>query len=139
MFLVLLAIVLFFILGVRYGQNIEKANKVISFVLSITPTQKPTPVPIAFVEYKHATCGAQFLYPNTLAKENETSTSARFVDGKQLALAFDCKKGSNIFSALATPQTATEEVPNPRNGKTIYFVVEKSLLPLLQKSLELVP
>ncbi len=45
-FLIVLVVILFFILGVRYGQKIEKNNKVVDYVLSITPYPTYTPYPI---------------------------------------------------------------------------------------------
>lgn len=41
--IVFLLIILIFILGFRAGQKVEKTNKKIDFLLSITPTNKPTP------------------------------------------------------------------------------------------------
>jgi len=37
LFLFFLVIILVFILGIRYGQRIEKNNKVVDYLLSITP------------------------------------------------------------------------------------------------------
>ncbi len=44
-FLFFLLIVLIFILGVRYGQKVEKNNKVVDYILSITPYPTYTPYP----------------------------------------------------------------------------------------------
>lgn len=44
-FIVALLIILFFILGVRYGQKVEKNNKIVDYVLSITPYPTYTPYP----------------------------------------------------------------------------------------------
>lgn len=44
-FLFVLFIVLTFILGVRYGQKIEKNNKVVDYILKITPYPTYTPYP----------------------------------------------------------------------------------------------
>lgn len=46
-FLVILTIILFFILGVRYGQKVEKNNKIVDYILSITPYPTYTPYPLA--------------------------------------------------------------------------------------------
>lgn len=46
-FLFLLFIILIFILGVRYGQKVEKNNKVVDYILSITPYPTYTPYPTA--------------------------------------------------------------------------------------------
>lgn len=44
-FLFLLFFILIFILGVRYGQKVEKNNKVVDYILSITPYPTYTPYP----------------------------------------------------------------------------------------------
>lgn len=44
-FLFFLFVVLIFILGVRYGQKVEKNNKVVDYILSITPYPTYTPYP----------------------------------------------------------------------------------------------
>ena len=76
--IVILLLILFFILGVRYGQKVEKANKVIDFILSITPTPKPTntptPTPLIFEDYNSKRWGLRFKYPkNFEIKESTTS------------------------------------------------------------------
>lgn len=58
LFLFFLVIILVFILGVRYGQRVEKNNKMIDYLLKITPT-KPIPSPSS-VKYKEATPSAIF-------------------------------------------------------------------------------
>lgn len=45
-FLFVLFVVLIFILGVRYGQSIEKNNKVVDYILKITPYPTYTPYPL---------------------------------------------------------------------------------------------
>lgn len=40
-----LILILIFILGVRYGQSIERNNKIIDYILSITPYPTYTPYP----------------------------------------------------------------------------------------------
>ena len=50
LFLFALLILLAFILGVRYGQRVEKNNKVVDYLLSITPiplSPSPSPSPEA--------------------------------------------------------------------------------------------
>ncbi|MFA6532457.1 MAG: hypothetical protein WCT22_00490 [Patescibacteria group bacterium] len=46
-FIFLLILILIFILGVRYGQKVEKNNKVVDYILSITPYPTYTPYPTA--------------------------------------------------------------------------------------------
>jgi len=43
LFLFSLVVILAFILGVRYGQRIEKNNKVVDYLLSITPLPSSPP------------------------------------------------------------------------------------------------
>lgn len=44
-FILFLILMLTFILGFRYGQYVEKNNKVIDYILSITPYPTYTPYP----------------------------------------------------------------------------------------------
>lgn len=76
-FLVFLLLLLFFILGVRYGQYVEKKNKVIDYLLSITPTITPTkneaPSPqVKYSEYKTKRWNLRLVYPDFLKIEEST-------------------------------------------------------------------
>jgi len=160
----MLAIILFFIIGVRFGQRVERTNKTLSSQAKVTPVRALSPtIPLMFESYTHASCGAQFLYPNTVRKISESSTSAQFLENSALAIKLDCTKSLNLLQELNNPRTSTEEIQiaqktatayhmkdktteayyfqllNSRNGKTITFMVLKSLFPLFQKSLELIP
>ena len=78
-FLFILLLILFFILGVRYGQKVEKNNKVVDYILSITPTKvPPTPTPISYKEYKSKKWGLKFTYPDNL-QVVESSKSAEIL------------------------------------------------------------
>lgn len=44
-FIFFLVFILIFILGVRYGQRVEKNNKVVDYLLKITPYPTYTPYP----------------------------------------------------------------------------------------------
>jgi len=77
LFLFFLVGVLVFILGVRYGQRIEKNNKVVDYLLKITPTKiPPTPTPIKYLKYKNIT------YPAGLEIVVDTTSSAIFFNVK---------------------------------------------------------
>ncbi len=80
LFLFFLVVVLIFILGVRYGQKIEKNNKVVNYILSITPTPKPpTPTPVKYQDYKSKKWGIKFTYPAGLEiKEDATAPAILF-------------------------------------------------------------
>jgi len=85
--IVVLLLILFFILGVRYGQKVEKANKVIDFLVSITPTPKPTktptPTPLIFEEYKSKRWGLRFRYPKNLEIKEATNTPEILIAPKE--------------------------------------------------------
>lgn len=80
LFLFFLICILIFILGVRYGQNVEKNNKVINYLLSITPTSlPPTPIPVKYKDYKSKKWGLKFTYPAGLEiKEDATAPAILF-------------------------------------------------------------
>jgi len=134
-----LMLVLIFIIGVRYGQNVEKTNKTINaYLLSITPKPSPTTIPLQFKTYHSKTCGISFLYPDSLTKEKETSLSARFDEDKNPVLEFECEKNNYLTPTAATAdsQTAILTKINTKNGKRIIFTISRSLQPLIEKSLE---
>ncbi|MFA5770185.1 MAG: hypothetical protein WC894_01660 [Patescibacteria group bacterium] len=54
LFLFFLITILVFILGVRYGQRVEKNNKVVDYILSITPFPTYTPYPSVPLPTKNA-------------------------------------------------------------------------------------
>lgn len=71
-----LILILIFILGVRYGQNIEKTNKVINYVLSITPTKVPIPTPLKYATSEGKIWRIKFTYPSFLKIKEDPSRSA---------------------------------------------------------------
>jgi ABC-type Fe3+-siderophore transport system permease subunit len=85
--IVILLLILFFILGVRYGQKVEKANKVIDFILSITPTPKPTntptPTPLIFEDYKSKRWGLRFKYPKNFEIKESTNSPEILIAPKE--------------------------------------------------------
>lgn len=76
----LLVLVLIFIAAFRMGQKTEKTNKVIDYVLSITPTPRPpTPTPVKYKETKSKRWGINFTYPsNLIIKESSKAAEIRF-------------------------------------------------------------
>lgn len=79
-FLFFLFVVLIFILGVRYGQKVEKNNKVVDYILSITPTPKPpTSTPVKYTEFKSKKWGLKLTFPSNLEiKEDATAPAIIF-------------------------------------------------------------
>ena len=57
-FLFVMISILIFILGVRYGQKVEKNNKIVDYLLSITPYPTYTPYPTIPLPTKTATAPA---------------------------------------------------------------------------------
>lgn len=77
--LFVLVLILTFILGVRYGQKVEKTNKVINYVLSITPTNVPTPTPIKYATSESKIWKLKYTYPSFLKiKEDPTKSAVIF-------------------------------------------------------------
>lgn len=159
--LVSLSLVLFFILGVRYGQRVEKQNKEVETLLKTSPPISPQPTVVtSFKKYESAGCNLEFVYPAsyTLLKEQDESVSFS-TNREDAGLAFSCEK-DNPFSKLQTDKVATEEVQfqqkplqaksallngqkylffslrNPVSAKDVYFIVEENLYPLIEGSLK---
>ena len=79
-FLIFLFIILVFILGVRYGQRVEKNNKVVDYLLRLpSPTIPISPTPIKYKDYKSKKWGIKFTYPAGLEiKEDATAPAILF-------------------------------------------------------------
>lgn len=152
LFLAFLFAVLLFILGIRYGQRVELANKTIRYLISIppTPTLQPTIASLSFSEYKHPGCAISFLLPNTLDKTKESSTSAVFIDKKMvLTVALTCEnkplvmlkteRSININKSIRAFETQTKDTVSyrlihPITGKMITLTILKQYVPLVEKS-----
>jgi len=152
-FLAFLFAVLLFILGVRYGQQVEKANKTISYLLHISPSPTPAPTnsPLSFSEYNHKGCKVSFLISNDLTKTTESSSSALFTTStKKLGLAVSCEKKNfmkeetelpvTINKTIRTYETQTKDTMSYRfyhinTAKVVTITIMKTYLPLLQRSL----
>ena len=162
-FLFFLFTILAFIIGVRYGQRVEKANKIIDFRLSLppSPTSQPTQQPLEFKTLTHKQCSLQFVYPNFLNQEKATSTSAKLTKENQRQFEVYCSKNDAIVEILNDKDIDSEELSfqgkkiqaksiqknevyvfrfiHPRTGKTIYVSIHQSLFPLFESSLEFIP
>jgi hypothetical protein len=83
LFIFFLILVLFFILGVRYGQKVEKNNKVVDYILKVTPTKTiPSPTPIKYVDYKSKKWGVKFTYPSNLEIKEDATSPAVMINVK---------------------------------------------------------
>jgi hypothetical protein len=79
-FLFFLVVILAFILGVRYGQRVEKNNKIVDYLLKLpTPTLQVTPTPPDYIEYKSKKWGLKFTYPENLKIKESTNSPEIFI------------------------------------------------------------
>lgn len=154
-FLAFLLAILLFIVGVRYGQQVEKVNKTITYLISLppSPTGSPTIPPLGFSTYTHTGCQVSFLIPNLIEKTKESSASAVFSSkDKKLAIALSCEKKELIKEdkelsvnlnktirayEVQTKDTTSYRIVHPLTRKVVTITVAKSYLSLLEKSLEL--
>ncbi len=160
----ILIILLVFVLGVRYGQRVERTNKIINYLISLppSPTAEPSQKPVEFQTYSNKVCGIQFLYPNSWLSSQSTP-EARFTDKNGTTILIGCEQPNPIDIKLGDEKIATEEVNfknktmtfkiqdagsrtyymfkfiNPKNSKSIFVDVDKSFYPLFEKSLEFLP
>lgn len=155
-FLAFLFAILLFIIGVRYGQRVEKVNKTISYLVSIppSPTIAPTTIPLAFTEYVHKGCSILFLLPNDLEKTSESSSSALFsMRLKKLGIAFSCEKKDfvkkegersiTLNKTIRAYETQTKDTTSYRfyhvdTAKIVTVTIATPYLPLLQNSFSIV-
>ncbi len=157
--LVSLLSIVFFIIGTRYGQKVERTNKEIDYLLTPSPTALPTQPLLQFTTYKNKGCGIQFLVPNLLTVEEETSVSSRLTGYDKTLININCAKNASIGSVLEDKKTASEEIKlenktitaqvfdnllafeikNSKNYKKILVIISKSLYPLFENSLQFLP
>lgn len=95
-----LLLILFFIIGVRYGQRVEKTNKKISAILSTTPK----PQHYEYKKYKNDFCNMEFSYPSNLKIGKETTSSAEFKSKNNAVLNFSCDKKAGSKINIITSQ-----------------------------------
>ena len=157
-FLLFLVIILVFIIGVRYGQRVEKTNKTIDYVLSLTPTKPVTsPKPVEYKKYVNSTCGIEFLYRSTMTKK-ESTVSAVFTEDGEEKLEIDCFPQSQLLEVLKDKNVATAEIEfqnkkieskviknkdvyvfsiaHPKTKKQLNISINKNLYPLFERTLE---
>jgi len=74
-FLLFLVLTIVYIVGFRMGQKTEKTNKVIDFVLSITPTPPLiTETPLKYKNHKSKRLGITLVYPSNLKLTESTNS-----------------------------------------------------------------
>jgi len=139
-FLLVLVAVLIFILGIRYGQNVEKTNKNINYLISIAPTQPPEPtVKKEMLTFIHQPCGISFIYPSWLEIEKETSTSALFTEKKDRQLFFSCSKVPVPTGDVPIEKNVTFfQRKNTYNNQLVTFAANINLYHLVEQTLEFI-
>lgn len=163
-FLFVLILIIAFIGGLRYGQSVERTNKVVDFILSITPSPTPSlvkPSPVSFRQYTMKGCNISFLYPTSLTLGKSTSDSGQLMDANDPAILFSCAPGATTFSELTGKQASPSaisykdhnvaathynlgsygmrvfNIPNTINPtKKLLFAVSDSLLPLIVNTIQ---
>ena len=133
--LIMLVIVLFFILGFRAGQGVEKTNKMIDLLISQPPSATPAPTsrPAGFKTYLSKGCMISFMYPDYLQIKTESTKSALLFNQNQI-LAFSCEPTATSSSDFIDVTVLTKL--HPQTNNKIYFYIDKSLQTLLEKTLE---
>ena len=160
-FLLILFIILVFIIGVRYGQRVEKTNKTINYLISLppSPSPQPTQIPLEFKTFSNKVCGISFLYPQHF-KVKIASQEAIFKEDAETKIELSCSPKNKMAAILEDEKTASGELTfkakkipiktidkgqtyvlkflNPKNAKTIFVSISKSLYPFFEKSLEFI-
>lgn len=154
-FLLVLFIILVFVVGIRYGQRVERANRTIDYLKKYLPTQEPTPE-VDFVSITHEECGILFLAPKNL-KVIKTKTGLTANESEKTVISIQClarsatgkKPEENI--ATESVRFANEDIVakvikrdgitlynitlnHPKNGKIVSIFVKKNLFPLFEKT-----
>lgn len=123
----------------------------------------PTQLPLKFDIYENKYCGVKFLYPSSITDITQSSMSAKLNRGEQSMMQINCEKQNDIILILNDQNIASQEIKlqkgslkakkkigdnteyyffqtkNLYNYQPIYFMIEKNLYPLFDKSLEYFP
>lgn len=152
LFLGFLCIVLFFVIGVRYGQSVQKANESLPMPTAV-PTSLPSPTdkPLQFNTLSHDGCRISFLYPSSLEIDRTATNGAMLRQGNRIALSFDCDPKQKAVEAATDGAKLTFQkraltasldkdmylfsLRHPVTGRIIVISAERSLYPLLERSL----
>lgn len=119
-FILTLFIVLIYTVGVRQGQQVEKTNKIVNYLISLppSPTIQPSQIPLEFKLFTNKYCGIEFLIPSGIIIDKETSASASMSNRSLLArpqnmnreISISCEKNNDIYKVLNRDKVATAEI-----------------------------
>lgn len=141
-FVLVLVLLLVFIGGVRYGQRVEKVNKTVSYLISLTPpppsaTPFPTPLSVKYKTFIHKPCSVSFVYPSYMKITKESSQAAALVQDETTQLVFSCERTQPQFPAFDDEKAATITAKtNTLTGRKVFFKLNKDLVPLLENSIK---
>jgi hypothetical protein len=115
LFIVVLLILGAFMAGNRYGQEVEKANKILGVLLSITPSPSivPTEIGAQDVSYQEVTlkeCGISFLVPEIYTGDLASDEAVLKTSDRTTGIEVSCNPRSSIASIMTDEQDATTEV-----------------------------
>ena len=160
LFFFLLAL-LTFLIGFRFGRQVEKMDKtyIPRPTINILPTNTPIPTesPLQFVNYQNKVCGFSFVYPKASAEDKMSSESSKLTSSDG-SIFYECSKTAvfNKKDALSEldvsekinvnnqkinlyqkdKQTKMFVILNPQINRTIFFEVSVNLTDLIFKTLD---
>lgn len=112
LFLGVLLIIAVFFGGIYYGRNVERANKVIEHIISLTPTaapEQPTPTMVLTPDLTIAaipSCNLSMLVPTTISVE-ESSRSAQLNRNNKRLGTISCDPDRSVFQLTGTDPDAS--------------------------------
>lgn len=131
-FLLLLFILIVLFAGIEYGKAVEKANKQISYVLSITPTQKPSPTQapsptpaLIYKTYQNEYCGIEFLYPDNLTQQSAT-TSATISQEEEIIIEITCQGTATNSAQIVSPSQKEQDILTFQNQEIPVIISQKN-------------
>lgn len=94
-FIGVLIITLFFILGIQFGKRVKTADEALQLLLTIAPSPSISPMDTlaenTFKEFTSSTCGFSFLYPADLLIKKTGSNSGELLKNNNTAISFLCE------------------------------------------------
>lgn len=115
LFIIVLLVVGAFMAGNRYGQEVEKANKILDVLLSITPSPSiaPTEIVTEDVSYQEIVleeCGVSFLVPEMYTGDLSSDEAVLKTSDSTTSAEVSCNPRSSLATVMTDEQGATAEV-----------------------------
>ncbi|MEI6533285.1 MAG: hypothetical protein WCO06_05600 [Candidatus Roizmanbacteria bacterium] len=125
LFLSFLASVAIFLVGINYGSQVEKANKIFKVILNSTPQPTrviPTRGPITYSHGLIKECNISFLYPDEMSVKITSSSAELTQETKPIMKLWCWNSGSSDPNKLQLPAGQEKEIifqNNKINGMQI--------------------